>query len=614
MLRSFIMLFLTTLFSLPLHAATHYQYEKYRTDIVIKKDATFTEISEASILLLDDEGVKQTGQQAFSYNSQFDKLTILSAYTLKPNGQKIPVDPKKGQFDQPLPVAAQAPMYTEARQISLVFPNLAAGDRIIYRVCLHRHTPLVPRTVDISLIYPKSIVYQSAQINLTAPKDFPLFFDISGLNNTLKRQDTDTVRYQWTYRNSKKLEPEIATVNPLTSEPHLFLTNLPNYQATALAYEGRAADKHEVTPEIAALANRLTRNLVGTEAKARALYNWVSQNIRYVGVYFGAGSIVPHQAAETLANLYGDCKDHATLLQTLLKAVGINSSTALIYSGYQHQPLKVATMHAYNHAITYIPELNLFVDSTAEVAPMGILPASEAESPVLITQTGEMRTTPKRTPDNTSFYYEGKTTFDIEGHEESELTERYHGEASLNSRYTLQQETPENLLKNLFQHYSLSGTGTLNPGQPKNLNADHIISLKLKIKDQLVVPGPAGLRIPGTYSGFYDFPNFPHFITALEPNRIQDFSCTTTPIQAKYQLTLPSTVTILAIPKDFSIDKENVYYQTTYRREGQTIFIEREFRFTPPHSVCTPRDAERLKPIMREIIKDLKSQIVYQPR
>lgn len=613
MIRALVFVCLTVLFSLPLQAATHYQYEKSNIDIHLEKDFTFTQADEVSILLLDEEGVKQQGQQAFYYNSQFDKLTILSAYTLKPNGQKIAVDPKKGQFDQPLPVAALAPMYTEARQISVIFPNLAVGDRIVYRIQLHRHTPLFPGAVDISLLYPRSVVYQSARINLTVPKDLPLFFDVSQLSNAGTQQNTQTIHYQWTYHNPKKIEPEIHTANPLTSEPHLFVTSFPNYQIAARAYENRATDKHEVTPEIAALANRLTKNLQGTEAKARALYNWVSQNIRYVGVYFGAGGVVPHQAAETLANLYGDCKDHATLLQTLLKAIGINSSTALIYNGYQYQHQKIASMDAFNHAITYIPELDLFVDSTAEVAPFGTLPQSETESPALITQTGEIRTTPKTGPDTTFVYYESKVKYDQEGHAESEIIGRYHGEASLFLRHYTQRETPERLIENLMRTYSLSGSGTIDPGQPKNLDIDQTTKLKLKLNDQLVVPGPAGLAIPETY-GFYSLENFPHFIVTLKDNLTKDFVCTATPIRTKYTLTLPKNVHILAIPKNVEINKEDVHYQATYYAAGQTILIEREFRFTPPHNACSPADATRLKPIMRELIKDLKSQIVYQPR
>lgn len=599
--------------SFPLHAATHFQYEKFDSHIVIEKDATFTSIDEVTILLLDEEGVKQEGQQAFFYNSQFDQITVESAYTLKPNGQKILVDPKKGQFDQPLPVAATAPMYTEARQISVIFPNLAVGDKIIYRVRLHRHTPLFPGNVEISARYPRSLVYKHASIHLTTPKDFPLYFDVADLTEKARSTKGDTLTYHWTYQNLKKIEPEVNVANPLTHAPHLFLTSFPNYQIAAEAYEKRAQDKHEVTPQIKALADRLTKHLVGTEAKARALYNWVSQHIRYVGVYFGAGGVVPHPAHEVLANLYGDCKDHATLLQTLLKAAGIESSTALIYSGYQYQPQKIAFIGAFNHAITYIPELNLFVDSTAEVAPFGILPSSEAESPSLITQKGELRITPKSSPENTFVRYESVINYDQEGQAKSHIIASYQGESSLYSRYATQHESPERLVETLMRSHGLSGTGTIDPGKPLDLNQDQTMTLHLSLNDQLVVPGPAGLTIPDTY-GFYRLGSFAQFIAMAKEDRINDFVCAVTPIESKYTITLPQHIEILAIPKNITIDKDDTHYHATYQKKGQQVMIEREWRFTPPHNVCAAKDIKRLKTVMREVIKDLKSQIVYQPR
>jgi transglutaminase-like putative cysteine protease len=613
MRQKFFFFCLSVFFSLHAYAATHYRYEKVDSRIVIEKDATFTKTDDVTLRLLDEEGVKIQGQQAFYYNSKFDKLTILSAYTLKPTGQKIPVDLKKGQFDQPLPVAAEAPMYTEARQISLIFPNLAPGDRIVYQVSLQRHTPQFPNAVEVSLQYPRSVVYDKALIRITMPNDLPLFFDVQGLTEKAAHKGTATLTRYWEYHHPVKIEPEQQVANPLTSEPHLFLTSFPTYQAAAQAYEARAIDKHVVTPQIQALADRLTKGHVGTQARARAIYNWVSQNIRYVAVYFGAGAVVPHPASDILANRYGDCKDHATLLQTLLKAAGIESSTALIYSGYQYQPQKIALMHAFNHAITYIPALDIFVDSTAEGAPFGILPQAQAQSPSLITHTGEIRTTPAAGPKNTAVYYQSTIHYNKEGQASHQITARYHGESSLYSRYITRGETPDRLLESLMRYYELHGTGTFDPGQPTHLDQDHVIKIALNLDDQLIIPGPAGLTIPSSY-GIYNFMGMPSFILTEKDNRTRDFICTSVPLNADYALTLPAQVKILAIPKDKHIDTDEVHYHATYTQSGQTILVKRTLAITPAQNFCSPSDIKRLKPVMREIIRDLKSQIVYRPR
>ncbi len=67
--------------------------------------------------------------------------------------------------------------------------------------------------------------------------------------------------------------------------------------------------------------------------QARALYNWVATQIRYVGIYLGDGGIVPNYADDTLRNRYGDCKDKSTLLVALLAAKGIEAESAMVNSG-----------------------------------------------------------------------------------------------------------------------------------------------------------------------------------------------------------------------------------------------------------------------------------------
>jgi transglutaminase-like putative cysteine protease len=48
------------------------------------------------------------------------------------------------------------------------------------------------------------------------------------------------------------------------------------------------------TPEITALAQDLTKGATTEREKIKRLYHWVAQNIRYVGIYLGAGGVVPH--------------------------------------------------------------------------------------------------------------------------------------------------------------------------------------------------------------------------------------------------------------------------------------------------------------------------------
>ena len=70
--------------------------------------------------------------------------------------------------------------------------------------------------------------------------------------------------------------------------------------------------------------------------RARLLYEWVSRNITYGGNCIGVGAVVPRDLDVVLDNRMGDCKDHATLLQSLWSAAGLRSEQVLVNAGEQY--------------------------------------------------------------------------------------------------------------------------------------------------------------------------------------------------------------------------------------------------------------------------------------
>ena len=49
------------------------------------------------------------------------------------------------------------------------------------------------------------------------------------------------------------------------------------------------------------------------------------EDIRYVAIELGIGGWQPHAAADIFTHHYGDCKDKATLLSTMLQEIGVDS-------------------------------------------------------------------------------------------------------------------------------------------------------------------------------------------------------------------------------------------------------------------------------------------------
>jgi len=142
--------------------------------------------------------------------------------------------------------------------------------------------------------------------------------------------------------------------------------------------------------------------------KIRCLYDLVRKEIRYVAIEIGLGGYQPYPARQIFEKKYGDCKDKATLLCTLLKSVGINAYPVLIRTrDAGHVVQDFPSPYQFNHCIAYIPssqylepsvnwnpvpevlQEGIFLDATAELCPFGDLPLPDQDTwGLIVSDTG----------------------------------------------------------------------------------------------------------------------------------------------------------------------------------------------------------------------------------
>lgn len=122
-----------------------------------------------------------------------------------------------------------------------------------------------------------------------------------------------------------------------------------------------------VDEPIRAKVNELTKGLTTVESKVVAIHNYVVKNTRYLHVGLGIHGWKPYRTSTCFRNRYGDCKDKAALLKVMLEEAGVPAQLVLVRTrrlgSVDAQP---ASMHIFNHAITYVPSMDLYLDGTAE--------------------------------------------------------------------------------------------------------------------------------------------------------------------------------------------------------------------------------------------------------
>ena len=151
-------------------------------------------------------------------------------------------------------------------------------------------------------------------------------------------------------------------------------------------------NRRDPSPEIRARVTQLTASEPSGLGKIRALARFVQSDIRYVAIELGIGGHQPHPAAEVFAHRYGDCKDKATLLSSMLQLIGVSSFPVMINTTRGMVTPGVPANTDFDHVILAIqlpPEVDasglaatmmhpqlgklLFFDPTDELTPVGRL-------------------------------------------------------------------------------------------------------------------------------------------------------------------------------------------------------------------------------------------------
>jgi len=135
------------------------------------------------------------------------------------------------------------------------------------------------------------------------------------------------------------------------------------------------------------MVKALVEGEVTNEAKARKIYNYVQNKVRYISVQIGIGGWKPTIASEVDRLSYGDCKALTNYTKALLEAVGVPSYYTILYLDNEERSLSedIASIQG-NHAILGVPDNDeiIWLECTSQLSPFGYVSNSHDDRDVLI--------------------------------------------------------------------------------------------------------------------------------------------------------------------------------------------------------------------------------------
>ena len=590
--------------------------ERLDVTYTVNEDGTYTQDAFGKIRINIDQAVQSSAQTYLSYSETMQNLEVLEAYTETADGEKIVV-PDDKIITQQSPISTTAPAFGDIKITVIVFPQIAVGAAKTYHYKQKQIKPLFENQFSMFEMIPQSVDIKNATITIITPKNLKIYvqaIDIEG--GQVKSDLPGKSKWVWTIKDQKGQKPEEGAIDEANYSPRLAVTTFANFNEVAEAYLARAADKEMVTDEIQKLANEITDGIANKRDQAAELYQWVVKNIRYVALNFGLGGVVPRDAVTIKQTGYGDCKDKVVLLNSLLTAKGIKSAPVLINaSDFYWQP-DVAIPSIYNHAITYLPELDIFVDPTAETAPFGVLPNQERGKFVLVTRgvkkNSGIMMIPENTPEESILKTVTTMTITNDGNANGKAVMEASGgmDYVLRSfKATIPPGREDQAARVLISRSGFQGEGNITGGDPRDLKGELKIETEFTMKDTMLIPGPGALTIP---------PGVPNpspirilaFMPDLPERKHPMYSSGYTKIEIT-SVTLPDGIKITLMPKNTNYSNKYGSYSATYTLDGQTLKRERKLTVMTPRGLCTPDIYPDIRELGQTIMQDLRKQILY---
>jgi len=592
--------------------ASSIRVKQVRQQIVVGADGRHTTTLTSQVQVLTAASASQFGQLPVRYDGSTQDVEVLEGYTLKPDGRKLPVDPANVITQKAPQANALIPLYYDGEQKIVIFPDVEAGDTLVMTTKTTQKNVPLPGQFAFSHYFSRAIEEDDTSYSLTVPKSMHVSISSNEMKPDVSASGDATV-YHWTFSNPTPKAMPAALVSDPDAGPHFMVSTFKDYDAFAHDFAAVIRPKVAVTPEIQKQADAITAGITDRKQQARAIYEWVNLHVRYVGIEFGTGAVIPHDANWTLNNAFGDCKDQAVLFASLLKARNIPAELVLIHGGNRYKLSAVPTIADFNHMIVYLPDWKMYADTTVPGTSFQTLPVPDYSKPVVhLVETGAAQhRTPVIGPDLISSSYKVHAVEAGDGHFDVDVSTSATGPwaGSLRRLITALEAsgpaTAAGVLLKLhgFPHATGSLTATANSTASGTETINGTFHTAGRINGGNVIALTRGLTLLNRAG---DGPIGPLGNIAITAS--DETPCYSGRQVEDIDFEFAGDDHVAAIPSDTHIHTGNIAYDTKWTASGKTVSLHREFVSKITEPTCTGKMREDAADALAKIRADYAQQ------
>ncbi|QJD96463.1 DUF3857 domain-containing protein [Mucilaginibacter robiniae] len=377
------------------------------------------------VTVLDEKG-DSNGTLVLGYDKKFRSVNSMQMLVYDAEGKLLKKYNKSDAYDGSATDGVS--IVTDARFLGIrheisTYPTTI---EVIYETSTNSYLDLSEWQIQ-----PKETAVQNSVYKITVNSNAGFRYKNKNTSLIPQKQLVDGMDvYTWQVNNLKAVNTEDDVPAWRVTPRITFATNgfsydglpgdISSWQNYGKWYQKLNADVCTLSPQREAEVKQMVANLKTDQEKARFLYSYLQQNVRYVSVQLGIGGLKPFSATFVDQKKYGDCKALVNYMYAMLKAAGIRSHYAIVNAGTNEEPADPSfPADPFNHIILCVPFKGdtTWLECTSNTQPYGKLGTfTENRNALLITENGgQLVNTPRSTANDNQFNSQVHLTLDADG-------------------------------------------------------------------------------------------------------------------------------------------------------------------------------------------------------
>jgi len=554
------------------------------TYVRVQPSGVSARFQQTAVKVYTQRGVDSFRTHSITYSPDRQEVFVLRARITKPDGSVVEsYGEQERAINEPW-----SGTYYDLRSKVLSFPQLAPGDVLEMQYRLEDTSEdnlLSDYFGDVHYVQGGMAKVRYRYI-VDMPASRPLYWNKTaapkGLAASQEEKDGRTV-YRWDGKSIPKVVPEPGMPGWAEVATVLHVSTYKTWEQVGRYWWGLVRDQLLPNDE---LKRAVEQSLKGVDRKderavVSAVYNFVVSHTRYVALEFGIHGFKPYRVDRVLARRFGDCKDKASLIHAMLKVAGVDSRLVLLrmrhLGAIGSEP---ASLAAFNHAIAYVPNLDLFLDGTAEYHGARELPSADRSASVLVVEpdgVSRFFTTPEALAEQNTVSMTLNVQLKPDGSADvtGESTAAGQNAPEYRRTYQSQATRKQSFEQAWAQTFPGLSVQEVSVSDPTNLDQDVRMTYRMQVPRYAEVL-PQGLRLH-PFGGGRDYTEA---LASLTERRFDLMIQSPTLNRFTFRYTLPKGYTVKGVPGELLDETPFGRLKMRFSRQGDVLDCESELAFT----------------------------------